>query len=135
MSAGIFTGRIAANGTAAIDLANPVLAQTDFVGQQSDTTPLYAASPRRQTEALKSQLAADPTLDVFLVLETNNEFETGSSGQPPSLSLEVPPVAAGARTRSYLSFNGLPFALRPFNWSIEMRFLPPAGGNAFPGRP
>ena len=29
---------------------------------------------------LKALLAADPTLDVFLVLEANNEFETGTSG-------------------------------------------------------
>jgi hypothetical protein len=70
-----------------------------------------------------AQQHPDPTLDVF---ESNNEFATGSSGQPPLLSFEVPRVAPALRSRSYFSANGLPFRLVSLNWSMELGFLPPA---------
>lgn len=81
-------------------------------------------------------MLSDPTLDVFLVLDTNNEFETGSLGEPPLLSFEVPLVPGALRSRSYIAFQGSGFFLTGFNWSMEMRFLPPAGAtNVVIGRP
>lgn len=73
-------------------------------------------------------MAADPTLDLFAVLEANNEFVSGSSGLPPTLALQTPPVRLGS---SFFSRAGQPLLPAPVNWAIELQFAglesPPLG--------
>jgi hypothetical protein len=113
--AGVFVGRLNADGTANIDLTKPVFAKSNFNGQDSDLAPLFTSLG--QNVLLRLKLKADPTLDVFVVLEANNVFETGSSGLPPLLGLSQ--LASG---RSFFSTAGSP--LLPFNgsWAIELHF-------------
>jgi hypothetical protein len=126
--ASLILGRVNADGTAAIDLTRPFTAQTDFVGQETDLTPLYLFPPIFDSAVLRRRLEADATLDVFVVLEANDQFETGSSGLPPLLALDVPQPPAVPTGRSFFSSNGRP--LLPFfaNWAIEMKFAPPRPG-------
>lgn len=123
--ASLILGRVNADGTAAVDLTKPFVARSNFVGQDSDLTPLYFSLPSIQNLVLKALLQADSTLDVFLVLEANNEFETGTSGAPPLLALDAPVAPATATGRSYFSRAGSPLAPFAANWSIELHFTPP----------
>jgi len=131
--AGVFLGRLDANGTPVIDLTRPVLAQPDFIGQEFDLAPLYARLPRVQSPALEQRLRADPTLDVFVVLEADNDFVPGPSGLPAFLLGEGVTTPAQRRGRSFLSAGGGPYAPVPRNWSMELRFTVPSG-NVFEGR-
>jgi len=131
--AGVFLGRLGANGTPVIDLTSPVLAQKEFIGREFDLAPLYVRLPRIQSAALAQRLRADPSLDVFVVLEADNDFVPGSSGLPVFLLGEDVVTPAQQRGRSFLSGNGGPFAPVPINWSMELRFTVPPG-NVFEGR-
>jgi len=115
--AGLFVGRVKADGAAAIDLSRPIFAMRNLAGQDIDLAPLFA--PQNANQALRSKLESDAALDVFLLLETANEFETGSSGLPPQLALVLPFDSSG---RSFVSSGGSPFVLSDFNWSIELHF-------------
>jgi hypothetical protein len=74
-----------------------------------------------QSLQLRSKLQADQTLDVFMVLEANNEAETGASGLPPLLGLSTVAVP-GREGRSFFSRNGGPLARFPLNWDMELHF-------------
>jgi hypothetical protein len=113
--AGLFLGRVNADGTASIDLSKPVAAKSNFVGQDGDLAPLFTSL--LQNVSLRLKLKNDSTLDLFVVLEANNEFETGSSGFPPLLGLSQLPSG-----RSFFSTAGGPLA--PFNgsWAMQLNF-------------
>jgi len=115
--AGLFLGRVNPDGTAAVDFTNPVFAKNDFVGQDDDLTPVYLFASVSQNLSLRRKLKADPTLDVFLVLEANNEFDTGDSGLPPLLALSLD-TAGG----SFFSRARGPLAPFPLGWAIELHF-------------
>ena len=66
-------------------------------------------------------LSADPTLDVFVVLEPVEGLVLGDSALPPLVGLSVTDVDP---TSSFLAINGSPLAPRASNWAIEMRFTP-----------
>jgi hypothetical protein len=116
--AGLYLGRVNADGTATVDLTRPVLAKGSFVGQDDDLTPVFMFSSALQSLSLRRQLRADATLDVFAVLEANNEFESGASGLPPLLAVSLDTVPGS----SFFSTAGGPLA--PFNlgWAIELHF-------------
>jgi Matrixin len=113
--AGLFLGRINADGTASVDLSKPVAAKSNFIGQDGDLAPLFTSLV--QNVSLRLKLKANPDQDLFVVLEANNEFETGSSGAPPLLGLSTVPSG-----RSFFSTAGGPLA--PFNasWAIQLNF-------------
>lgn len=113
--AGLFVGRLNADGSANIDLRRPILARNNFIGQDIDLTPLFI-SPE-QNQALCAKLKSDPTLDVFLVLETADELATGASERPAQLALSF-----GFSDRSFMASGGGPFMPTFFNWSIELHF-------------
>jgi hypothetical protein len=120
--AALVPGRLTGGGlTADLQLSNEFADANNFVGQDSDLTPLFLS--KKATKKIKQALAADPTLDLFLVLEQGNNFITGDSGLPPLLALQSITPSSG---QSFLSLNGGPFNVRPTqNWGVEMRFTPP----------
>ena len=116
--AGLYLGRVNADGSATVDLKRPLLSKSNFVGQDDDLTPVFMFSSPLQSLALRRQLKADPTLDVFAVLEANNEFESGASGLPPLLAVSLTTVPGS----SFFSTAGGPLA--PFNlgFAVELHF-------------
>ena len=123
--AGLFLGRVNPDGSANVDRTRPVFAKDNFIGQDDDLGPVYLGASVLQNLSLRRQLQADPTLDVFLVLEAQNGFVTGPSGWPPLLELSLSTVPG----RSFLSRNGGPLA--PFatgGWGIELHFSGTPGG-------
>lgn len=123
--AAIVLGRLGPGGTTAdVQLTNTLVQRTNFIGQDGDLTPLPLTLA--DSAAVRAALAADPTLDLFLVLEQPNAFVTGPSGIPPLLAIQATPANASSR-QSFLSLNGGPFNVQTTrNWAVELRFTPAA---------
>jgi hypothetical protein len=116
--AGLFVGHVNADGTATVDRDSPIFAKSNFVGQDDDLAPLFPFISVAQNLQLRAKLKSDPTLDVFLMLEANNQFETGGSGLPPLLALSLTSVPG----RALLSSAGSALAPIGFGWAIELHF-------------
>jgi hypothetical protein len=123
-SAGVFVGRLNGDGTAT--LGAPLFTVADFIGQDGDSTPLFLPNARTISRDLRALLRADPTLDVFAVLEAKNDFPRADDPRPPLLGLQA--TAVGAATgQSFLSVNGGPLTVRTNgNWIVELNFTPTA---------
>jgi hypothetical protein len=121
-SAGVYLGRLNGDGTAT--LVSPLYTKADFIGQDGDSTPLFLQDTATVSANAQAALAADPTLDVFAVLEAKNDFPRADDPRPPLLGLQA--TAVGASTRqSFLSVNGGPLAVRTNgNWIVELNFTP-----------
>ena len=117
-SAGLYYGTVNADGTASIDLSKAIYKENEFVGQDGDLTPLFFNVAPLLAKKIEKRLADDPTLDLFLVLAAKNNPNLGDSGLPPLLGLS----AAAPTGNSFLSVAGGPFAPRPNNWIVELRF-------------
>ena len=120
---GVFLGRVN-GGVAQIDLNSPIASELDFVGQDSDSAPYFFANNETVSAVVRNALAADPTLDVFLVLEAKNNPILADDPRPPLLGLQA--TAAGASTgQSFLSVNGGPLSVQTTrNWIVELNFTP-----------
>lgn len=122
-SVALKTGRLAANGTIA-DL-NPYFAFRQsfggFFGDSSDDTPFYFDGAQGLSGRLINELRRDPTLDLFIVVETENEFLTGASGLPPLVAVDID----GPFGDSFLSLNGGNLeVVGNLNFGIQLRFTP-----------
>ncbi len=118
--AGLYLGRVNGDGTAAIDFNAPLATESEFVGQDGDLTPFFFNADVSLT--IQTQLAADPSLEVFLVLKRKNIFNRADDPRPPVLGLQTVAASAG---RSYLSVAGGAFIPRPTqNWIVELKFTP-----------
>jgi hypothetical protein len=122
--ASLILGRANPDGTATINLNSALAFDVNFVGQDADSAPFFVFSPTIVSKLVRKALAADPTLDVFLVLQAKNGFTGGDDPRPPSLGSEE--TAAGAATgNSYLSTGGGAFQkLTNRNWIVELHFTP-----------
>jgi hypothetical protein len=120
--AGVYLGRLNGDGTAT--LVSPLYTKADFIGQDGDSTPLFLADPVDVSASARAALQADPTLDVFAVLEAKNDFPRADDPRPPLLGLQA--TAVGASTgQSFLSVGGGPLAVRNNgNWIVELNFTP-----------
>ncbi len=108
------TGRVAANGTAVLDLRHPLERAAPFVGQDDDFTPLYARDPVGLARRLEHELAEHPGEDVFLVLRQLEPPYPGVSRQPPQIGLDGgPDNDAPIYGDSYLSTHGRTFTPDP----------------------
>lgn len=121
--AGIYVGRVNANGTAAIDFSRSFASIDYFVGEDDDLAPFFVNNPRATTSGLRNALSADPTLDVFVVLEAIDDNAFGDSNFPPLLAISNPTTAAPAGN-SFLSVAGGPFNRRTNNWIVELHLAP-----------
>ena len=122
--AAVRLGRLNNDGTATLG-AN-LFNRNNFIGQDGDSTPLFFSNPTTVSANALAALQADPTLDVFVVLEALNNFPRADDPRPPLLGLQA--TAVGAATgQSFLSVNGGPLAPRNNgNWIVELNFTPNA---------
>lgn len=115
------TGRLAADGTIANVNSNFSFRQTNggFFAESSDDTPFYFDGARGLSGRLFNELRRDPSLDLFVVVETENNFITGASGLPPLVGVDVD----GPFGDSFLSVNGGNLELvDSLNFGIQLRF-------------
>lgn len=119
-SAKLALGRANADGTATIETV--LREEGGFVGQERDSTPFYFALPSFLAYRLQHNLSADPTLDVFLVLEALDGAPVGPSGLPTAL-LGLSTISPSGN--AYFAINGSPLTQRTtFDWLTEIRFAP-----------
>ncbi len=122
--AAVRLGRLNNDGTAT--LGQNLFNRNNFVGQDGDSTPLFFSNPTTVSANAAAALAADPTLDVFVVLEALNDFPRADDPRPPLLGLQATAVGA-ASNQSFLSVAGGPLTVRNNgNWIVELNFTPNA---------
>ncbi len=122
--AGVFLGRVNPDGTATLGAS--LFNRTNFIGQDGDSTPLFFSNPTTVSANALAALAADPTLDVFAVLEAKNDFPRADDPRPPLLGLQATAVG-GSSGQSFLSVAGGPLNVRTNgNWIVELNFTPNA---------
>lgn len=120
--ASVRLGHLNPDGTAT--LGATLASRNNFVGQDGDSTPFFLPNSTTVSANALAALQADPTLDVFVVLEALNDFPRADDPRPPLLGLQA--TAAGASSgRSFLSVNGGPLNVRTNqNWIVELNFTP-----------
>ncbi len=120
------TGVINPDGTATIDLVNPLDKVQNFVGQDNDFSPFFLKRPVRIGQKIREGVASGEIENLFLVLRvpTTTPFP-GVSGLPPLIGL------SGSGTLFGLSFtsvdSGATFTLVPnfnFRFSLVLSKLP-----------
>jgi hypothetical protein len=98
------TGVINSDGTASIDLVNPLRKTTGFLGQDLDFAPFFFSDPAALGKQVRDGINAGTIQNLFLVLQipTTTPFP-GVSGQPPLIGLSsVAPIQG----LSFLSNDG-----------------------------
>ncbi|HEX2254894.1 MAG TPA: matrixin family metalloprotease [Thermoanaerobaculia bacterium] len=127
--AALVSGVVNPDGTATLDLANPIVSRAPFVSQENDFAPLFFDNPRQLSAALQEAIALGQVDDLWLVLRAPFEPFPGPSQRAPAIGLDgVPggvndvPIAGN----SYTSANGgASFSLDPrFNFMFAMLFSP-----------
>ena len=123
-NAWLTTGVINSDGTAAIDLVNPLRTSTTFLGQDTDFAPFYFSEPKELSETVRAGIANGSIQNLFLVLQIPAAPFPGVSHQPPLIGVSNQAPILG---RSYLSTNGgLTFTRRnDFNFRFSMIFSEP----------
>lgn len=98
------TGTINADGSAAIDLDDPLDSDEMFVGQETDFSPFFIKQPRRLANKIRRGIARGDIQNLFLVLRipTTTPYP-GISGQPPLIGLNVTAPILGL---SFVSSDG-----------------------------
>jgi hypothetical protein len=97
-------GVINPDGTASIDLLNPLAQTTGFLAQDGDFAPFYFSNPAALGHTVRNEIAAGTLQNLFLVLQipTTTPFP-GVSGQPPLVGLNTAGTIFGL---SFLSNDG-----------------------------
>ena len=102
-NAWLTTGVINPDGTATIDLVNPLRTSTPFLAQDSDFAPFYFAEPKLLSETIRAGIANGTIQNLFLVLKIPGAPFPGVSNQPPLIGVSNEAPILG---RSFLSTNG-----------------------------
>ena len=119
----LVTGHLTADGTIANLTSNFSFRQSNgrFFGDANDDTPFFFDGANGLSNRLRNELRRDPSMDLFIVVETENNFATGASGLPPLVGVDVD----GPFGNSFLSLNGGNFEVTPtLNFGIQLRFTP-----------
>lgn len=122
------TGVINTDGTATIDLANPLDRVQRFVGQDNDFSPLFVKKSVRLGQKIRDGVASGDIQNVFMVLRlpTTSPFP-GVSAQPPLIGLSATPAPATAGLSFLSTDNGATFNRRTdinFRFSLVFSRLP-----------
>ncbi|HEX7294516.1 MAG TPA: matrixin family metalloprotease, partial [Pyrinomonadaceae bacterium] len=98
------TGVINSDGTATIDMANPLASSIGFLAQDDDFAPFYFPDPKELSETIRAGIAAGRIQNLFLVLQLPDTLPfPGISGQPPLVGLNSTGTIYGL---SFLSNDG-----------------------------
>ncbi len=119
-------GVINPNGTATIDMANPLDTSAAFLAQDTDFAPFYFKNPHELSRKIQNGLADGSIENLFLVLQIQGSTPfPGVSGQPPLVGLNTTGTIFGL---SFLSLDaGATFQVRTtqnFRFSLIMSELP-----------
>ena len=88
-------------------------------GGANDGTPIFFDGARSLNQRLLNELRRDETLDLFVVVTTENDFLTGTSGLSPLVGVDVD----GPFGDSFLSINGCNFDVaEDLNFGIQLLF-------------
>jgi len=123
-SAFLTTGRLVADGTIADVNTGFSFRSTGngFFADTADDTPIFFNGAKGLSQRLINELQRDPSLDLFVVVETENDFLTGASGIPPLVGVDVDGPAFGD---SFLSLNGGNLeVVDTLNFGIQLVFSP-----------
>ena len=119
------TGVINPDGTANIDLVNPLEVSEGFLGQDRDFASFFFKNPHELGRRVRSGIASGEIQNLFLVLQipTSTPFP-GVSGQPPLIALNNTGTLFGL---SFLSNDGgLTFTRIPqFNFRFSLMLSEP----------
>jgi hypothetical protein len=111
------TGVVNSDGTASVDLGNPLQHVTGFIGQDNDFAPLFFRHPHQLGELVRQGIQTGQIQNLFLVLQvpTTTPFP-GVSALPPLIGLsDISPLFG----LSYISDDGgVTFAPR-----LELDFM------------
>jgi len=82
------TGVINPDGTAMIDMANPLATSIGFLAQDEDFAPFYFPDPKELSETIRAGIAAGTIQNLFLVLQLPDSTPfPGISGKPPAIGM------------------------------------------------
>jgi hypothetical protein len=112
------TGKVDENGVAQINTQRPIRQQLDFIAQDADDTPFFFRGARSVGRVYQALLRRDPELDLFVIVEVDDNFETGPGGLPPLVAVDTNSEFGD----SFLSLNGEGFAPINLNFAIQLRF-------------
>jgi hypothetical protein len=83
------TGVVNPDGTVSLDLANPLVQITDFLGQDNDLAPLFFRRPRRLGRFVQRGIDSGEIQSLFVVLRIPSARPfPGVSGIPPLIGLD-----------------------------------------------
>jgi len=110
-----------------VDFANPLAVATGFVGQDNDFAYLHVDNPRRLGRLLRREIERGTIENLFLVLQlpTATPFP-GVSGLPPLIGATLPGTFQG----SWISDNGVDFALQPVDFRFSLVLSEPVSNDA-----
>ncbi len=117
-------GEVQEDGT--VELGRVLNRQRNFVGQSFDRIPYVVPNPTGIKRRIQTALARDPDLDVFLVVESTDDFGTdvGASGLASQNVLLDTAVASTPGNTGYLSIDGGPLAPLPIVYTFRLNFVP-----------
>ncbi len=119
------TGVVNPDGTATIDLANPLERETKFVGQDDDFSPFFLKRPRLTGNRIREGVASGEIQNLFLVLRlpTTAPFP-GVAALPPLIGLDGVPGGTNdvpILGQSFTSADGAIFARETrFNYMFSL---------------
>jgi hypothetical protein len=110
-----------------VDFANPLAVATGFVGQDNDFAHLHVDNPRRLGRLIRRDIERGTIENLFLVLQlpTSTPFP-GVSGLPPLIGATLPGTFQG----SWISDNGVDFALQPVDFRFSLVLSEPVSNDA-----
>jgi len=119
------TGTINADGSAAINLDDPLDRDEMFVGQETDFSPFFVRQPRHLANKIRRGIARGEIQNLFLVLRIPTMAPyPGVSGQPPLIGLNATEPILGL---SFISDGGSTFSKvtnANFRFSLVLAQLP-----------
>jgi hypothetical protein len=122
-SAMLARGTVNPDGTATVDLADPMASTTGFLGQDNDFAPFYLEEGHALAKLVQQEIAANPLSSLFIVLRLPPSPFPGVSAIPPLIGLDggVTPNDVAIFGQSFVSTDGTTFTrVANFNFRFSL---------------